>query len=50
VQRRIGGIVFVPLRDESIAIALVTNPATRHPALGALRELLGALTPAEVLS
>ncbi len=24
---RDGGVVFVPLRDEGIAIALVTNPA-----------------------
>lgn len=46
---RDGGVTFVPLRDESIAIALVTNPASRHPALGALRELLHALSPEEVL-
>jgi len=46
---RDGGVAFVPLREEGIAIALVTNPATRHSALEALRELLLALTPAEVL-
>jgi DNA-binding transcriptional LysR family regulator len=47
---RDGGVVFVPLREEGIAIALVTNPATRHPSLGALRDLLRSLTPAEVLA
>jgi len=46
---RDGGVVFVPLRDESIAIALVTNPAAPHPALATLRELLRSLTPEEVL-
>jgi DNA-binding transcriptional LysR family regulator len=46
---RDGGVAFVPLRDESIAIALVTNPATRHPALASLRKLLLSLTPGEVL-
>jgi DNA-binding transcriptional LysR family regulator len=46
---RDGGVVFVPLREEGIAIALVTNPASTHPALTPLRELLQGLTPAEVL-
>jgi DNA-binding transcriptional LysR family regulator len=46
---RDGGVVFVPLRDEGIAIALVTNPALRRPALGPLRELLRSLTPDDVL-
>jgi DNA-binding transcriptional LysR family regulator len=46
---RDGGVVFVPLRDETIAIALVTHPANAHPALAPLRALLGSLTPAEVL-
>jgi DNA-binding transcriptional LysR family regulator len=46
---RDGGVVFVSLRDESIAIALVTNPAASRPALHSLRELLRSLTPDEVL-
>jgi len=46
---RDGGVVFVPLRDEDVAIALVTNPTARLPALDSLRELLHSLTPAEVL-
>jgi DNA-binding transcriptional LysR family regulator len=46
---RDGGVVFVPLRDESIAIALVTNPAARSPALDSLRELLRSLSPEDVL-
>ncbi|MFZ0386970.1 MAG: LysR family transcriptional regulator [Solirubrobacteraceae bacterium] len=46
---RDGGVVFVPLREEGIAIALVTNPASTHPALTSLRELLQGLTPTEVL-
>jgi DNA-binding transcriptional LysR family regulator len=46
---RDGGVAFVPLRDETIAIALVTQPANPHPALAPLRALLGALTAEEVL-
>jgi DNA-binding transcriptional LysR family regulator len=46
---RDGGVEFVPLREEGIAIALVTNPAFTHPALTPLRELLHGLTPADVL-
>jgi hypothetical protein len=41
--------VFVPLRDEDAAIALVTNPASAHPALTPLRTVLQGLTPADVL-
>jgi DNA-binding transcriptional LysR family regulator len=46
---RDGGVVFVPLRGEDAAIALVTNPASAQPALALLREVLHALTPAELL-
>ena len=46
---RDGGVVFVPLREDGIAIALVTNPAASRPAIGPLRELLHSLTPQEVL-
>ncbi len=46
---RDGGVVFVRLRGEDAAIALVTNPASAHPALASLREVLHALTPADVL-
>jgi DNA-binding transcriptional LysR family regulator len=46
---RDGGVVFVALQEETIAIALVTNPASRHPTLEQLRALLRSLTPAEVL-
>ena len=37
---RDSGVVFVPLRDEDAAIVLVTNPASAHPALPLLREVL----------
>jgi DNA-binding transcriptional LysR family regulator len=46
---RDGGVVFVPLRDEDAAIALVTNPASTHPALTSLRGVLQGLAPADVL-
>jgi DNA-binding transcriptional LysR family regulator len=46
---RDGGVAFVPLREEGIAIALVTNPATAHPALTPLRTVLQGLSPADVL-
>jgi DNA-binding transcriptional LysR family regulator len=46
---RDGGVVFVPLRDEDAVVALVTNPASAHPALTLLRQVLQGLTPAEVL-
>jgi DNA-binding transcriptional LysR family regulator len=46
---RDGGVAFVPLRDEEAAIALVTNPASAHPALTLLREVLHGLAPADVL-
>jgi DNA-binding transcriptional LysR family regulator len=47
---RDGGVVFVPLHDEDAVIALVTtNPASAHPALTVLREVLQGLTPADVL-
>jgi DNA-binding transcriptional LysR family regulator len=46
---RDGGVVFVALRDEHAAIALVTNPSSAHPALTSLREALHALTPADLL-
>lgn len=46
---RDGGVVFVGLRGEDAAIALVTNPASAHPALTSLREVLHALTPADLL-
>lgn len=46
---RDGGVVFVPLRGEDAAIALVTSPASAHPALTLLREVLGALAPADLL-
>jgi hypothetical protein len=39
----------VPLLDEDAAIALVTNPASTHPALTLLRDVLQGLTPADVL-
>jgi hypothetical protein len=41
--------VFVPLRDEDAAIALLTDRASAHPALTSLREILHALTPADLL-
>lgn len=41
--------MFVPLRDEDATIALVTNPASAHPVLTTLREVLQGLTPADVL-
>jgi DNA-binding transcriptional LysR family regulator len=46
---RDGGVVFVPLRGEQAAIALVTNPASAHPALTPLREVLDGLAPADLL-
>ena len=46
---RDGGVVFVPLRDEDAAIALVTNPASAHSALTPLRTVLRGLTPEDVL-
>ena len=46
---RDGGVGFVPLREAGIAIDLVTNPATAHPASDRLRALLRSLTAAEVL-
>ncbi len=46
---RDGGVVFVPLRERGIAIALVTNPASAHPALTPLRALLRELAPEDVL-
>jgi DNA-binding transcriptional LysR family regulator len=46
---RDGGVVFVPLRGEEAVIALVTHPASSHPALSPLRDVLRGLTPADVL-
>jgi DNA-binding transcriptional LysR family regulator len=46
---RDGGVVFVPLRGEDAAIALVTNAEFAHPALATLREVLHAFEPADVL-
>jgi DNA-binding transcriptional LysR family regulator len=46
---RDGGVVFVPLRGEDAVIALVTHPASSHPALSPLRDVLRGLTPADVL-
>jgi DNA-binding transcriptional LysR family regulator len=46
---RDGGVVFVPLRGEDAAIALVTNPASAHPALTLLRKVLRALAPSDLL-
>lgn len=46
---RDGGVVFVPLRGEDATIALVTNPASAHPALTLLRQVLHALAPADLL-
>jgi DNA-binding transcriptional LysR family regulator len=47
---RDGGVAFVPLRDEDAAIALVTHPASAHPALTPLRAVLQRLAPPDVLS
>jgi len=45
---RDGGVVFVPLRGEEAVIALVTHPASAHPTLPLLRQVLHALTPEDV--